>query len=74
MVPGEKGSKLRTCLTQRDTRRYRREGKKIKKEKKKDLSHMSTFWAVRVKEINKMAAAQVSTAISQPKRSSWKLG
>lgn len=62
MVPGENGSRLPTCLTQRQARRYPREEKKIKKEKKNpDLSHTNTFWAAGVKEINKMAAAQVST-------------
>lgn len=35
MVPGENGSRLPMCLTQRDMRRYSREGKKIKKGKKK---------------------------------------
>lgn len=63
MVPGENGSRLPTCVTQRQARRYPREEKKIKKGKKKkpDLSHTNTFWAAGEKEINKMAAAQVST-------------
>lgn len=46
MVPGENGSRLPTCLTQKDTRRYPREGKKkLERTEKTDLSHMNTFWA-----------------------------
>lgn len=51
-----------------------REKNILKRKKKSDLSHANTFWAARVKETNKMAAAQVSAAISEPKRSLPEIG